>query len=90
MEQLQVKAQARKGKNNGNVEISDQRPICGMIVDESTALHAERDRKTSYFYSDHRLRHHASLQRHCAGAFGRADRGHGHRPAGVHAGRRKS
>ena len=28
-------------------------PICGMTVDESTALHAERDGKTFYFCSDH-------------------------------------
>jgi len=28
-------------------------PICGMIVDEATALHAERDGKTFYFCSDH-------------------------------------
>lgn len=28
-------------------------PICGMTVDEATALHAERDGKTSYFCSDH-------------------------------------
>jgi Uncharacterized conserved protein len=27
-------------------------PICGMTVDESTALHAERDGKTFYFCSD--------------------------------------
>jgi Cu+-exporting ATPase len=27
-------------------------PICGMIVDEATALHAERDGKTFYFCSD--------------------------------------
>ena len=27
-------------------------PICGMSVDESTALHAERDGKTFYFCSD--------------------------------------
>lgn len=27
-------------------------PICGMTVDEATALHAERDGKTSYFCSD--------------------------------------
>jgi Cu+-exporting ATPase len=30
-------------------------PICGMTVDEATALHAERDGKTSYFCSDHCL-----------------------------------
>jgi Cu+-exporting ATPase len=28
-------------------------PICGMTVDEATALHEERDGKTSYFCSDH-------------------------------------
>lgn len=27
-------------------------PICGMTVDEATAIHAERDGKTSYFCSD--------------------------------------
>ncbi len=28
-------------------------PICGMTVDEATALHAERDGKTIYFCSDY-------------------------------------
>ena len=28
-------------------------PVCGMTVDEATALHAERDGKTFYFCSDH-------------------------------------
>jgi len=28
-------------------------PICGMTVDESSALSAERDGKTFYFCSDH-------------------------------------
>jgi Cu+-exporting ATPase len=28
-------------------------PICGMTVDEASALHAERDGKTFYFCSDH-------------------------------------
>jgi Cu+-exporting ATPase len=28
-------------------------PICGMMVDEATALHAERDGETSYFCSEH-------------------------------------
>ena len=28
-------------------------PICGMTVDEATALHAERDGKTFYFCSEH-------------------------------------
>lgn len=27
-------------------------PICGMTVDEATAIHAERDGKTFYFCSD--------------------------------------
>ena len=30
-------------------------PICGMSVDEATALHAERDGKMFYFCSDHCL-----------------------------------
>jgi Cu+-exporting ATPase len=28
-------------------------PICGMTVDEATALHADRDGKTVYFCSEH-------------------------------------
>ncbi len=28
-------------------------PICGMTVDTATALHAEREGKTSYFCSEH-------------------------------------
>jgi Cu+-exporting ATPase len=32
---------------------STKDPICGMTVDESTALHAERDGKTFFFCSDH-------------------------------------
>jgi len=28
-------------------------PICGMTVDEGTALHAEREGKTFYFCGDH-------------------------------------
>ena len=28
-------------------------PICGMTVDEATALRAERDGKSFYFCSDH-------------------------------------
>jgi len=28
-------------------------PICGMTVDEATALHAERDGKTFFFRGDH-------------------------------------
>ncbi len=30
-------------------------PICGMTVDEATALHAVRDGKTFYFCGDHCL-----------------------------------
>lgn len=32
---------------------STKDPICGMTVDPSTALHADRDGKTFYFCSDH-------------------------------------
>jgi Cu+-exporting ATPase len=32
--------------------VSTKDPICGMTVDEATALHAERDGKTFYFCSD--------------------------------------
>ncbi len=28
-------------------------PICGMTVDEATAIHTERDGKTFYFCSEH-------------------------------------
>lgn len=28
-------------------------PMCGMAVDEATALHAERDGETFYFCSEH-------------------------------------
>ncbi len=28
-------------------------PICGMTVDEATAIHAERDGETFYFCSEH-------------------------------------
>jgi Cu+-exporting ATPase len=28
-------------------------PICGMTVDHTTAIHAERDGKTYFFCSDH-------------------------------------
>jgi len=28
-------------------------PICGMTVDTTTALHAEREGKTAYFCSEH-------------------------------------
>jgi len=29
-------------------------PICGMTVDEASALRAERDGQTFYFWGDHR------------------------------------
>jgi len=32
-------------------EVKD--PICGMTVDEATAIHAERDGKTFYFCGEH-------------------------------------
>ena len=28
-------------------------PVCGMSVDQATAVHAERDGKTFYFCSEH-------------------------------------
>lgn len=28
-------------------------PVCGMTVDEATALHVDRDGKTFYFCGDH-------------------------------------
>ena len=28
-------------------------PICGMTVETATAVHAEREGKTFYFYSEH-------------------------------------
>jgi Cu+-exporting ATPase len=37
--------------NTSNTKATD--PICGMTVDTTTALHAERDGETSYFCSEH-------------------------------------
>lgn len=37
--------------NESNTKAID--PICGMTVDTTTAIHAERDGKTSYFCSEH-------------------------------------
>lgn len=34
-------------------KLATKDPVCGMTVDESTALHAERDGTTFYFCSDH-------------------------------------
>lgn len=31
-------------------------PVCGMSVDEATAVHAERDGKKFYFCSEHCLK----------------------------------
>ena len=36
--------------NESKSETKD--PFCGMIVDEATSIHAERDGKTYYFCSD--------------------------------------
>ncbi|MEO8043870.1 MAG: YHS domain-containing protein [Spartobacteria bacterium] len=55
------KYRSRKGSNNNqesNVRMNESKsvtkdPICGMTVDEATALHAERDGKTFYFCCDH-------------------------------------
>ena len=33
--------------------VNTKDPVCGMNVDEASALHAERDGKTLYFCSDH-------------------------------------
>ena len=33
--------------------VTTQDPICGMIVEEATALHEERDGQTFYFCSEH-------------------------------------
>ena len=35
-----------------DVKSAAKDPVCGMTVDTATALHAERDGKTSYFCSD--------------------------------------
>jgi YHS domain-containing protein len=34
------------------VELMTKDPMCGMNVDEATAVHADRDGKTFYFCSD--------------------------------------
>jgi len=39
--------------NPSNTKTEAIDPICGMTVDTATALHAERDGKTSYFCSEH-------------------------------------
>ena len=33
--------------------IDTKDPVCGMTVDEASALHAEREGQTFYFCSDH-------------------------------------
>jgi Cu+-exporting ATPase len=45
-------------KHERNTTMKDSKsvtkdPICGMTVDEATALHADRDGKTFYFCSEH-------------------------------------
>jgi YHS domain-containing protein len=40
-------------KTMTNSKTMTKDPICGMTVDEATALHAERDGKTFYFCCDH-------------------------------------
>jgi YHS domain-containing protein len=42
-----------RGKTMNAVKSPTKDPICGMTVDEATAIHAERDGKTFYFCSDH-------------------------------------
>jgi Cu+-exporting ATPase len=37
--------------NEPKIETKD--PVCGMDVDKTTALHAEREGKTYYFCGDH-------------------------------------
>lgn len=37
--------------NDSKTETKD--PICGMTVDQATALHADRDGETFYFCSEH-------------------------------------
>jgi YHS domain-containing protein len=37
------------GKTMNEAKPQTKDPICGMAVDEATALHAERDGKTYYF-----------------------------------------
>jgi YHS domain-containing protein len=49
--------------NESKSEAKD--PICGMTVDEATALHAERDGKTFYFCSDHCRQKFMSTPRRC-------------------------
>jgi len=36
-----------------DTESTTKDPICGMTVDKATAIHADRDGKTSYFCSEH-------------------------------------
>jgi Cu+-exporting ATPase len=37
------------GKTMNEAQSQTKDPICGMAVDEATALHADRDGKTYYF-----------------------------------------
>jgi YHS domain-containing protein len=58
---IEVEKPESKGSDNNNHErnmtmkeskTAAKDPICGMNVDEATALHAERGGKTFYFCSD--------------------------------------
>ena len=44
--------QTRSLTMNGSKSVTKD-PICGMTVEEATALNAEREGKTYYFCSDH-------------------------------------
>jgi Cu+-exporting ATPase len=64
-------------------------PICGMTVDEATALHAERDGKTFYFCSEHCLTeflygagHAESTTVHADCSSGKEPREHSHQKPG--------
>jgi Cu+-exporting ATPase len=57
MDQRRESAVSAHNNQEGNITVKDTNsvtkdPICGMTVNEATALHAERDGKTSYFCSD--------------------------------------
>jgi YHS domain-containing protein len=50
---MQTATQDSKKKG---LEAMTKDPVCGMTVDETTAVHAERDGKTFYFCSDRCLK----------------------------------
>lgn len=50
----EIESAIKTNKTNMNTSKTEAiDPICGMTVDTDTALHAERDGKTSYFCSEH-------------------------------------